>query len=399
MHPFNIEKKGYFSAFTALFCTIFFFLYACGDGVSPHVSDNLTPETEQQLQIVAVTPGGDSVSGFDLSISGPVSLQQSGIMSEPFLLNNLKPGNYTVTASMPGYLSSEAEVHVELPEGDISHYDRVTLIMQERSSVSMVNWSSGGEVSSAPAAAGNWNAAPLTLSLPPGALPESAADASGLVQITADRILPRDIDEQYEGTVQSYIHFDPEITDLNTPVTIDIPVKDLSDLIPGLTYTLEPGNIPLEPVGEELAAEKQSGMEMQGRGMQMSANVPGLQRRAVVAKMNVRKSVSWTDFEEVASGACGEGLSVFHEVESGDAGEMALALSNLAAMLSGQTYTLEKDFNGIPDRELSIEVRNRVKTFTVRELPSQSILETSEVNVKPIQFRLHLNECHNSGGG
>lgn len=88
-----------------------------------------------------------------------------------------------------------------------------------------------------------------------------------------------------------------------------------------------------------------------------------------------------------------------YTVESGDAGANAQEYSNLASKLSGQEYTLQKNFNGIPDKEITVEVRNRVMTFTVRELPSQNVIEVSELNVNPIQFRKTLTECHNSGGG
>jgi hypothetical protein len=399
MYPLIHGNKKVAAITLSLLATFIIFLHACGGGVDPHSEPEPSVETEQELQIHVTSVDGEELSGFDLTIDGPTTFNQMNIGQSTFIIDELSTGEYHIQVSKDGYLSSGTMVEIIIPEEEsISHYDEVALVLQERTPPVSISVNEGGMVQTAPSYESEIEGEMIVFSFDPDAIPGEMADESGQVQFSADRLLPFEIDENYEGTVQSYIQFDPELVDLNQPVTIDIPVKSPSGAYNGeLTYTLQPGNIPLEVVEAEQSMLLASGNS--GYSQQMRANAPGLQNSAVVVNIQVRQSVSWTDFEHVVSGGCGEDVTVNHMVQSGDAGPLAQENSNLASRLSGQTYTLEKEFNGIPNRILSVEVRNRVTHFTVRELPSGNVIEESEVNVKPIQFRKVLSECHDSGGG
>jgi len=389
---YSSKKEDYkrLHIYPAILILLPLLIYACSDGVTPLDLPDAEITTEQQIQINVTNVTGEPLTGYNLSIDGPTTLDRKDVGESSFIFKDLAEGNYSISIEKDGYVPAESVAEVELLGGEaISHYDEINIVLQERSQPVMLNNRDGGVIRTAPSGEQDIFGEMIELSFSAGALPDELADESGWVQISADRILPSGIDEEFEGTVQSYLRFDPLITDLNEPVTIEIPVKKSSYDGPELTYTLQPGNIPLEVVdspGTNAETRAKS-----GRGQQMRANAPGLQNRAVVVNVKVRQSVNWTDFEVLEEGGCGESFSVNHTVTSGDAGPLAMEHSNLAAKLSGQEYTLEKNFNGIPDKEITVEARNRVRTFTVED-------EVSELNVNPIQFRKTLTDCHNSGG-
>ncbi|REL33815.1 carboxypeptidase regulatory-like domain-containing protein [Rhodohalobacter sp. SW132] len=355
-------------------------------------------ENEQQLLINVVDVNENSITGYTLDIEGPVSHHQSGVTKSTFALDNLQDGTYKITVKKEGYLDAETDITVDLPGKDVtSHYDEVSLVLQQRADTQVIDYREGGIIRTAPSVENEIFGEPITLSFSPYALPSSLADETGHVQISANRIIPTDIDETYEGTVQSYIIFDNGIGELNESVSIEIPMQIASEYAGELTYTLQPGNIPLEIVESSVSGSNE--MQNKGsRGRQMRAKAPGLQNYAVVANLQVRQSVSWTDFKVVEQGGCEEDVTVSYTLESGDAKTLAQQHSNLASKLSGQTYTLDKTFKGVPFKKVTIEVRNKIREFTVRELPSKTEIEHSEVQEKPIQFRTILKDCHNSGG-
>jgi hypothetical protein len=165
-----------------------------------------------------------------------------------------------------------------------------------------------------------------------------------------------------------------------------------------LVYTLQPGDIPLKAV-EPPAGAGGAGLANEENILLLSGEVSVLQNSSVTSNHQVRQSVSWTEFEVVAQGGCEEDVFVSHTVEAGEAGPLAQEHSNQARKRSSQTYTKEREFSARPFREITVEARNRVVTFTVRERPSGNVAEESSVNANPIQFRQILTECHDSGGG
>ncbi|CAN5248293.1 hypothetical protein BH23BAC3_BH23BAC3_34970 [soil metagenome] len=283
--------------------------YACSDGVTP--LDLPEPEitTEQQIQVNVTNVTGEPLTGYTLSIDGPTTLDRTNVGESSFIFKDLADGNYNISVEKDGYVPAESVADVELPGGEaVSHYDEINIVLQERSQPVKVNYRDGGMIRTAPSGERDIFGEMIELSFSPDALPDELADESGWVQVSADRLLPSGIDEAYEGTVQSYLRFDPVITDLNEPVTIEIPIRKSAYNDIELTYTLQPGDIPLEVVdspGTNAETRAKS-----GRGQQMRANAPGLQNSVVVVNVQVRQSVSWTDFVVLEEGGCGESVSV-----------------------------------------------------------------------------------------
>jgi len=392
------EKFHPYNAFPLFLMLLIFVFVSCSDSWKSYDLPGQEIENEQILNVHVVDINGNPLTGYSLDIDGPVAHHEPGVRKSPFGLENLQDGTYKITVQKEGYIDAEAEVIVDLPgQEGISHYDEISLVLQQRDGGQAIDYREGGTIRTAPSTEQEIFGELITLSFTPNALPAGLADESGQAHVSANRVIPSDIDDTYDGTVQSYIIFDPVVGELNESVTIEIPMKIPSEFSSQLSYTLQPGNIPLEEVGSSLAGSNEY-QKKGARGRQMRANAPGMQNRAVVVNLQVRQSVSWTDFEVESQGGCEEDVTVSYTLQSGDAGELAQEHSNLASKLSGQVYTLDKTFKAIPFKKITVEVRNRIQEFTVRELPSQDVIEESYVHVKPIQFRTILTDCHNSGG-
>jgi hypothetical protein len=221
MYPSKKEKNKRVFFWPVILAALILLYYSCSGGMDPHGHPEPVLETEQQLQINVMNVYREAVTGYDLTITGPTSLMRPDVGQSTFVFEDLVSGVYTVSVSKQGYLTAETEVEVELPGGEaVSHYDQVSLILQARTPPVSIDYREGGVIHTAPSAEDGIFGEMISISFAPGALPDGLDDGSGRVLISANRIVPSGIDETYEGTVQSYIRFDPEIAQFNAPVKI-----------------------------------------------------------------------------------------------------------------------------------------------------------------------------------
>lgn len=382
---------------------IVFLIVSCRETVDniTYSSPGLEIDTENQLTIIVVEPDGSPLTGYDLLIEGPTSSAEGAIGHSEYVFDELASGTYTISVIREQYISESVTVDIQLPgDADESYYDEVIISLNERTPPVMINNSEESTIETAPSAREQIRGELATFIFPANAFPEEFEDVDGNVSISITRGSPAGIDNSYEeGTVKDFLEFEPGDIDLNEEATVEFPVaipeELFDDQTEDLSFLLQPGNIPVEVIGEETVSSLQANFNTY-RLLQLRANLNRLQRYYLVPNRRVTTSTGLTEYRMIDQSACGEPVTVTIETEADHPGPAARSL--LKGPFLNRTATLTRSYEGIPGVRTTVEVQNRTVTYTVTG-PGNHVLEEITLTPPTYSIRVTQDECHDSGGG
>ncbi len=407
------SRKVIFTSIVALL----FISYACSDTVDviTYDSPEFTFEGERELLVSVNSSDGQALTGYDIVIDGPTSSSQSGVSQSTFTFTDLATGEYTITASRDGYVSSSINLEINLPSDDTeSYYNEAELFMRERTPSVMVNNNAESVIETAPSDAEGEEGQNISLTFPAGTFPQNAVDGDGNISISVTRSVPSQIDNEYnEGTTQDILDFEPADLELNEEVEIDIPVSISDQLVAslgisspnsgsdnGISFVLQPGNIPVELVEENSKSAKvvtDSSIETQGfnRRFKARAKISRFQQYRLVPNIRITRSVGISDPQVIARSGCGLDVTVNHSFQTG---MLSPVISRYVKMKKNRTVTRSASYNGAPGVRLTVSAQHETVTYTARRA-NGSVIESSTINHPPVTFTVTSRNCHDSGGG
>lgn len=199
-----------------------------------------------------------------------------------------------------------------------------------------------------------------------------------------------------DGLVSESIIFGP-IAELNNPVTVSIPIRDIEGL-EGLEYVLQPGNIPLTPDGNgNLAANITTGPSTSGPVAE--ATFLGELREFAfyfITTQNIRIDETDDFSDEITlTGGCGESLDVPYPIPGVP---IPAAVSNYIVLLdfrADRNVRVQLD-ESEENRRVTVQARHRTRTYTI--IQNESTISSVTVNRAVVETSdPTLIACHDSG--
>lgn len=407
----------------AFLVSLIFISYACSDTVDVLTFD--TPEVvvegERQLLVVVNTSGGQSLTGYDITIEGPTTASESGVAQSTYRFTDLNTGEYTITASREGYVSSSIDVEVVLPQDDAeSYYNEAELFLRERAPSVVVNNNEDSVIQTAPADGEGVEGETVSMSIPAGAFPVDAVDENGDISISLTRSVPSQVDSGTEGTTSDFFDFSPGDIDLNEEIELEIPVSIPGDLVAslgiasgssfsanaenGISYVLQPGNIPVELVednGSNSTISSDSGLgqsiETQSffKRYRAKVRIKKLQKYRLVSNVNISTNKQMSSPTVIARSECAADVTGIYRFETGT---LSPFFRKFVKVKASRSIAQSASFEGIPGARLTVRGQHETVRYTARDA-NGSIIETSTLNLPPVKISVSLGNCHNSGGG
>lgn len=407
------SKKIIFTSIVALL----FISYACSDTVDviTYDSPEFTIQGERELIVSVNSSDGQALTGYDIIIDGPTSASQSGVSQSTFLFTDLATGEYTITASRDGYVSSSINLEINLPSDDTeSYFNEAELFMRERAPSVVVNNNGESVIETAPSDAEGQEGQTVSMMIPAGAFPQDAVDGEGNINISVTRSVPSQIDNEYnEGSTQDIFDFEPAGLELNEDIEIDIPVAMSEQMAAslgisssdsgsdnGINFVLQPGNIPVELVEENSkSASVTSGSSLETRNFsrRFSAKVKinKFQQYRLVSNIRITSSVGLSNPQVIARSGCGLDVTVNHSFQTGT---LSPTISRFVKKKPNRSITRSASYQGAPGVILTVSAQHETVTYTARRA-NGSVIESSTINRPPVTFTVTSRNCHNSGGG
>jgi len=379
-------------------------VYSCSDTVDVITYD--TPElTITGTQVLAVEVNrsdGQSMTGYDISISGPTSASQNNVQQSVFVLDDLASGTYTVLVEREGYISDEFEVEIELPDEATAtyYYEAEAYLRLKAPSVVIIN-DQDNVIQTGPSDDPGLIGQEMSLDILAGTFPESVVNSNGNVSVSVTRARPSVVDNTFDGTTQAIFYFEPDDVELNQEVEVTFPIVVPGDNPDNVSYTLEPGNIPVTLELDEAAKLSGGQLTELNDNQQVTASfrfgrfrINRFRRYRLVPDVTISASSSFTNPRSIATSGCGLDVDVEHTFERGTLGPVIGSFVNIPQ----KTYTHGVAYDGVIGTRLTVSVQKRTVTYTARNRNGQ-VLETATIQRPPLIFTVTARSCHDSGGG
>jgi len=432
--PSGIFNKGYIiksnsmlkiinrnKLIVASLLSFIFISYACSDTVDVLTFDTpeLVIEAERQLLVTVNTSGGQSLTGYDITIEGPTSASESGVGESTYLFTNLSTGDYTITASRDGYVTASVDVEIVLPQNETeSYYNEAELFLRERAPFVVANNNEDNVIQTGPSDAEGVEGETVSMSIPAGAFPQDAVDEDGNISISLTRSVPSQVDTEFEGAASDIFDFAPDGLDLNEEIELEIPIAIPAQLVAslgiasgpynansghGISYVLQPGNIPVELVEDNGSNSAISGDSGYSQSIETRVPVRRFRAKVMIKKLQKYKLVSnvrITQHRELSSprviarSECAADITGFYDFETGN---LSPLLRKFIKVKASRTIARPFSFEGVPGSRLTVRGQHETVRYTARDA-SGAVIETSTLNKPPITVSVSLGNCHNSGG-
>lgn len=377
----------------------------CSEGVDTitYETPQVSEEGETELTIEVVGEDDSALTDYDIAIDGPTSVSESGVTNSQYTFTDLASGTYSITITKDGYIVAETETDVELSEETSAGYSsEVIVVLTEREPPVTVNSNEDTMVETAPSRSPGTSGALTELEIPAGTFPDDVVAEDETVQVSVTRYRPNRVRSNGEGTVQNVFALEPSGVELNNPVEMDIPVALPEGLfagaakatglaaaneIDGISFVLMPGNIPVELVEEE----GENGF----RRFVANVTIDTFQDYELVVEADLTVEESFSEPTRVAQSACGEGIETTYSLQVGGIDDALRSFSS--EFPASESISREVSFDGVDGLRLTVNARNKVRTYTLNNADGGTITDT--INLPEVRFSLSTSNCHNSGGG
>jgi hypothetical protein len=213
------------------------------------------------------------------------------------------------------------------------------------------------------------------------------------------RSTPNDFIQTEEGTVDDVILFEPEGTELNNPIQVNIPIVVPEELEGIVEYVLMPGNIPVELTESDQSALVSTGVSQFHTVKEALTEIDLLTEYSLVPNVQVEVSgATYTAPTLLSASGCGESLSPQeYSVEITPPGQLIQRFKK-GFSKNSRTFTRSSiEYSAVDGIKHSVSAQH--KTITISLLNSTGDIETETVNFPAIKFLHEESNCHNSGGG
>ena len=382
------------SAFTATFIVGLFILISCEKPVNSIEFDPPPlPDGDKELIIHTFDVRETPISGVNVLISGPQNF--SGSTSDTSFVERItETGVYTIRANRSGFLESVFQVNIQQPANikDETFFSSNFFLTPQVSSKT-VNNQTGGNFEFAPGFYNRIQDIPITISIPPNAIP-----GTGSTNIRVNRILENDFAHPSTKTAsgahgQDVIRMEPQGLRLNSPVTLQIPMNIPSPII----------NDDFELHLHEVTRNASTGRFDYGSeripvyvtsdGRMGTAEIDRFASYRVVPNLELSRRDSTSAFEEVILGDCGESVTAkFTNPDTNIGGLMRFMAPALQKNVDNPA-SKTRSYSGLEGTAVRVLARNLVNIWTVRSQATGDIIDRVMANSSPIQFRIERVTC------
>lgn len=378
-------------------------VFGCSESVDTITYDTpqVSEEGETELIVEVLDTDDAAITDFDITIEGPTSASESGVGDSQFTFTDLQSGTYSIIITKDGFIEAETETEVELPEEATGGYSsEIIVVLTEKAPPVTVDNSVDSVVETAPSSNPSEEGLTTTLNIPAGSFPDDALSEDGTVDVTVTRSTPNSFIQTEEGTVDDEILFEPEGTELNNPIQINIPVEVPAEFEGNVEYVLMPGNIPVELTENEQSALVGTGVGQYNAVKKAKAEIDLLTEYRLVANVQINKSgATYTTPEVIATSGCGEALSSQdYSVEITPPGQLIQRFKKGYAKNSRTFTKSSNEYKGVDGIKHTLRAQHKQITISLDNSNGGNIL-TETVNLPAIKFIHSKANCHNSGGG
>lgn len=240
----------------------------------------------------------------------------------------------------------------------------------------------------------------ISIQIPANTFPPSAVKADGSVDISVTRAKPSQATQSDNGLISESIVLSP-VTELNNPVTVTIPVREIAGL-EGLEYVLQPGNIPLNLDGNGNLVGTITA-DSHGEGpLFITAPVSSFRRNSVTTPGLELTSTEGTGASRVLASQCGQPLNTTVQIPGVAVPAAVLNFGDYKNFINDRTVTIPV-IAAQPNRIITLQSIIKTRTFLISQTDgSGNITDISSVTVN--LARVDTSQptfiaCHNSGTG
>lgn len=382
------------SAFIAVLLPLLLIAFSCEKPVNSIEFDPPpVPDGEQTLIINTAENNGSPITDVNISVSGPVDFSEI-VPESRFTSPLLQGGLYTIKANKPGYLESVVAVNTRLPDNpsDESDFHANIYLTPQEPAIAVAN-QTGGTFQFAPGVYTRIEDIPITITIPPNALP-----GAGSTNIRINRILETDFNHSSTRTStgsigQDIIQIEPNGLRLNGPVTLNIPLNIPSPLIDD-NFELYLHEVSRNSVSGRFNYETERvPVNVADDGSMGTAEVDKFASYRIVPNLQMTRQDSTSAFEEVIIGECGEPVTADFTLPTTNIGGLMRFLAPALQMNVENPSGKERSYEGMEGVAARVLARNRVSTWTISNQATGDELDQITVHSTPIEFRFERVTC------
>jgi hypothetical protein len=379
---------------------------SCSDpvGTVTYESPEL-PDGERTLVIKATDSKDAPITGFNLQITGPTSVNATVSGSE-YTFTNLASGLYTIVITKEGYIGASYQLPVTLPNNPkVDFSSSFTVKATQLTPPVPISNATGGTVQAPGPSSEGPRSQPTQVSIPAGAIP-----GTGTTQVSVTRTAPVSITQTaqqqkaapgasventlnripLDGIVLSFNNNGSAVTQFNTAVNLDIPMSvpvSIRDV--EYRFVLMSGSDPNATPTDE---SRPITINSQGNGS-TSIMKPGTYK--VYATLGLSTTTTQSNPFTIGSTSCNLGGSF--NFSSPSAGTLGPVMSFLGVVPAVNTISSTVVLEPIPGSLSRITGVNSFIDYRVNR-PNGVQLETYRYPLAQVTTEISINNCHNSGG-
>lgn len=374
------------------------FVWGCQSDVGELTFDVVNQDIQaRDLIVVTKTFDGTSISDYELTLGGPISLKTRPVTNR-FQSSDVTSGKYAITVKKTGYVGTTKSVDVLTPEdGNIEYRHKVDVYLTKKSKPVKISHAAGGSVVFPEGALikSGLSTESVRLDIPPGAIAGEGETEISVTLVKADPTALLDNNTPTVGTGLLLLVCEPANLKFVKPVKVSFPLVLSNGTSRSITFEMaeKQGNVDegkFEFTGVRVPVTLSSDYTM------ASAEVMNFATWQLMAGCKIELDKSKTVFTPVGiSPSCSAGFSATYSQSS----VYTRVFTDLYALMSADVRIQESIApKGVRGYTLETSGRHLSVGYRIINTSSNTVLTRFIAPAYPVEFITGATFCHDSGG-